>query len=176
MLNNIKHNGIVSSGKIITPKTSDSHSEVNFLQRLESKEVKLNIITTTDVLTDLMSNVISVLLNIELMKDNNGKPVFILRDALFDKTDLEGREQLVAMWRINQENAIKAGLSAYQFAINNGMNENKAAAVLPVGNTMVSAEVIVLDNIVEYSADGLTSECAEILNLCQQAIKNHAKQ
>lgn len=174
MLNNIKHNSINPTGKIKVPRTYESESKVLFLNNMENNEVKLSIVTTTDVLTDLLSNVISVLLNIELLEDKEGKPVFILRDALFEDNP-EGVEQLVAMWRINQENAIKAGLSAYQFAINNGMNKNKAASILPVGNTMIKAEVIMLNNIVEYSLDGLTSECAEILSKCQQSINENTK-
>jgi hypothetical protein len=170
MLNNIKHNDIKGGGKIHTPEMSHSHSEVSFLQRLGNNEIKLNVVSTTDVLTDLLSNVVSVLLNVELLIGKDGHPVFILRDALFETPNPEGRDQLVAMWRINQENAIKAGLLAYQFALNNNMNANKAAAILPVGNTMISAEIIVLNNIVDSTVKGLTSECAEILTMCKDVV------
>lgn len=174
MLNNIKHNDVHSAGRVKAPNTSHSESGVSFVEKLENNEVKLKIVTTTDVLTDLMSNAISVLLNIELLKSEDDSPVFILRDALFEDTPKEGRDQLVAMWRINQENAIKAGVLAYQFAINNGITANKAASILPVGNTMINAEIIVLENLVEYSPEGLTHECAEILEMCQDSIKSNA--
>lgn len=176
MLDKLGANDIKSSGEVGMPDTAQSHSSVEFLQKLENNEIKLKLTTTTDVLSDLLSNVISVLLNIEICKNEKKDPIFILRDALFDESPEVGQNQLVAMWRINQENAIRGCLQAYQFAINNKMDANKAASVLPIGNTMIEAEVVVdRGSIMESTTSGLTSECTEILLLCQDEISNNTE-
>lgn len=171
MLDNIKSNTINPAGEVTTPQTFNTKSSVRFLKKLENDEVKLKLTTTTDVLSDLMSNVVSILLNIEIPLSSNNQPIFILRDALFEQAPEEGSEQLVAMWRINQQNALKACLKAYQFAINNNINPNKAASILPIGNTIIEAELVLNTScIMTASHSNLTSECTEILLMCQEQV------
>lgn len=160
-----KSNDIHNGGVVKIPKTDHSHSGVKFLENINNDEVKLGITTTTDVLTDVLSNVVSVLLNIE-MKTEGNDPVFILREG-----GVEG-DQLTGMWRIQQENAIRGCLSAYQFAMNNGMSLNKASSILPVGNTMIDAEIVVSkSSILEDGMSGMSNECKEIIQMCRNEIK-----
>jgi thymidylate synthase (FAD) len=67
---------------------------------------------------------------------------FMLREArLQDTTNRQNSvtntdETLSGMWRIKQENVIRAALEAYDFAITNGIAKEQARCVLPEGNTM----------------------------------------
>lgn len=67
---------------------------------------------------------------------------FMLREArLQDTTNRQNsidtdNETLSGMWRIKQENVIRASLEAYDFAIKNGIAKEQARVVLPEGNTM----------------------------------------
>lgn len=176
MLEQIKSNDIHSSGTVKTPQTSYSRSSVEVIELTENNEAKLKIITTTDVLTDVLSNVISVLLNIEILHGDDNLPKFILRESKFDDNKNEHNSQLVAMWRISQENAIRTCLSAYQFAINNNMDSNKAASILPVGNTMIVADIMVgLGSIMENTYKGMSSESIEIIHMAQKEISNNGQ-
>ena len=171
MLNQFKSNDIHTAGTVKTPSTFDSHPSVEVIGLNDNNEVKLKIITTTDVLTDVLSNVMSVLLNLEICLDAEKMPKFILREANFNDGGGEHNLQLVAMWRISQENAIRTCLSAYQFAINNDMDANKAASILPVGNTMIEASIMVdCGSIMENTYSGMSSECIEIIHMAQKEI------
>ena len=67
---------------------------------------------------------------------------FMLREARLQDTKNRQNSirvedtRLSAMWRIQQDNVIKAAKEAYQFAIDNGIAKEQARAVLPEGCTM----------------------------------------
>jgi len=106
---------------------------------------------------------------------------FMLREARLQDTknrqnSIENDDAtLSAMWRIKQENVIKASLEAYDFAIKNGIAKEQARAVLPEGNTMSRMYMNgTLRSWVHYielrSANGTQKEHIEVAQKCAQVI------
>ena len=106
---------------------------------------------------------------------------FILRECRLQ--DMKNRQnsidtedsRLSAMWRIQQENAIKAALTAYKFAVANGIAKEQARAVLPEGNTMSRMYMNgTLRSWVHYielrSANGTQKEHIEVAQACAKEI------
>ena len=173
MLDAMKSNDIHNGEIVKTPDTSSSHSSINLNQVTENGDFIIDIISTTDVLTDLMTHLDSKLIDLKMHKNANNELVFILRDTLFSQSTNQDN-QLCAMWRIQQENAIRAGLKAYNFAIANDMNADKASSILPVGNTMIEATLTLKNNIGEIIENlddkKLSKECIELIGFCKEII------
>ena len=79
------------------------------------------------------------------------------------------------MWRIQQDNVIKAAKEAYQFAIDNGIAKEQARAVLPEGCTMSRMYMNgTLRSWVHYielrSANGTQLEHIEVARACAKEI------
>ena len=106
---------------------------------------------------------------------------FMLREARLQDTKNRQNSieiddsRLSAMWRIQQESAIKAALTAYQFAIDNGIAKEQARAVLPEGCTMSRMYMNgTLRSWVHYielrSGHGTQKEHIEIARACAREI------
>jgi thymidylate synthase (FAD) len=106
---------------------------------------------------------------------------FMLREARLQDTknrqnSIENNnEVLSAMWRIKQENVIKNALSAYNWAIENGIAKEQARAVLPEGNTMSRMYMNgTIRSWIHYidlrSKNGTQKEHIEVALACAQAI------
>jgi thymidylate synthase (FAD) len=106
---------------------------------------------------------------------------FMLREArLQDKTNRQNSventdETLSGMWRIKQENVIRAALEAYDFAINNGIAKEQARVVLPEGNTMSRMYMNgTIRSWIHYidlrSSHGTQKEHIEVARECAKAI------
>ena len=173
MLDAMKSNDIHNGEIVKTPDTSGSHSSVSLSQVTENGDFIIEVISTTDVLTDLMTHLDSKLIDLKMHKNSNNELVFILRDTLFSKSTNRDN-QLCAMWRIQQENAIRAGLKSYNFAIANDMNEDKASSILPVGNTMIEATIILhkktVATIDALDNKKMSKECMELIGFCKDII------
>ena len=106
---------------------------------------------------------------------------FMLREARLQDTKNRQNSieiddsRLSAMWRIQQETAIKAALTTYQFAIDNGIAKEQARAVLPEGCTMSRMYMNgTLRSWVHYielrSAHGTQKEHIEVAHACAREI------
>jgi len=106
---------------------------------------------------------------------------FMLREARLQDTknrqnSIENDDKtLSAMWRIKQENVIKAALEAYDFAIKNGIAKEQARCVLPEGNTMSKMYMNgTIRSWIHYldlrSSHGTQKEHIEVARECAKAI------
>lgn len=169
MLETIKHNNIKTPREEIKFTHLDSESKAEIVKRTSKKELIIKLDTTTDVLVDFLSNVVSVLLSTDMIIDDS-HPKVILRQAHQLEPEIGG-DQMQALWRIKQENAMKAGMRDFQFGIENGLTFDQAASILPIGMTMVSAVVSVdVDSVMEDISSNMSEECAELILMAQKAI------
>jgi len=106
---------------------------------------------------------------------------FMLREARLQDTKNRQNSirvedtRLSAMWRIQQDNVIKAAKEAYKFAIDNGIAKEQARAVLPEGCTMSRMYMNgTLRSWVHYielrSANGTQLEHIEVARACAKEI------
>jgi len=166
MLEQIKHNEIVTPHDNIKIDHSHSCSSAVIVGKVQGEEITIQLETTTDILTEFLSNVMSILLSVDIILDNNF-PKIILREAHVPKGS---NEQLQAMWRIKQENIVKSSLKEFSFAIANGMSIDQATTILPVGMTMIKATVQVnIASLMEDIANNVCDECRELIIMAKEA-------
>ena len=165
-----------------TPKLLDYLIEHKHWSPFEMASATIEIETTRDIARQILRHrSFSFQEFSQRYADPTKDLSFMLREARLQDTknrqnSIENNnEVLSAMWRIKQENVIKNALSAYNWAIENGIAKEQARAVLPEGNTMSRMYMNgTIRSWIHYidlrSKNGTQKEHIEVALACAQAI------